>query len=483
MSTAVLVCGDGAPATNGAGPGPAHAVPGLCSEPEQIRAHAAGATRLVLGLCGDRYALGPVQRDIRRVGLDPLGVEIVDLRSAAGDPDRLAVLLAAATARAESFAGSSPEHAKLRFPTQTSRRALLTFALPEYVAAPAVDPSRCAADRGCRACVDVCPQQAITITNGHVVHDRSVCEPCGRCVTACPTGATENPAATPTQLEAEVRALLDPGAGPPGPRGVVYRCRRSGAAETMAGWYPVTLPCTGMVPAAWLLAPLALGAAAVAVRPCSHGGCPLGHDDLVHERVAWARSFLAAAGHAPDLVATDPTAAALGDPLPRDPLADPFGPAGAAGILLALARAHPERAVTVDAPGSALGLVTIRDEACTRCGTCAAVCPTGALGTRDAGGRRSITFDATRCVACGVCTQRCPERDRGAIHVRPAVDVAALARGRVTLVESDLTPCEACGRPVAPSAMLSRLVALIDDERVAAAISRRCQDCRGLLAS
>ena len=198
VSTVVLLCSGGVPELNGFSDALAgHVVAHLCQEPERIRDLAAGGDRLVLGLCGTRFSLGAVQREARRAGYDPLGVEIVDLDAAAGDPGRLAVMVGAAVARAVAFAGSGPEHAKLTLAAQTSRRALLTFSLPEYVAAPDVDHDLCAARRGCRACVDVCPQGAISLEGGRITHDRNVCEPCGRCVTACPTGATENPAATP----------------------------------------------------------------------------------------------------------------------------------------------------------------------------------------------------------------------------------------------------------------------------------------------
>lgn len=237
------------------------------------------------------YADTAAERDRHRRSSFWLSLAIIPLLVTA------AVQLAGAAARARAFAGSRPEHAKMTFPTQTSRRALLTFSLPEYLAAPAIDHGRCAADRGCHACVDVCPQRALSITGGRVSYDRNACEPCGRCVTACPTGATENPAATTAQLEAQVAALLDPAAGPPGPRGIVFVCRRATSAPpAAAGWYPVTLPCTGMLRPAWLLAPLAMGAAAVAARPCGESGCPLAGDADLRKRVGWCQEFLAAAG-------------------------------------------------------------------------------------------------------------------------------------------------------------------------------------------
>ncbi|HSJ82625.1 MAG TPA: 4Fe-4S binding protein [Acidimicrobiia bacterium] len=453
---------------------------GLCARPEPIRELAAGADRLVLGLCRGRYSVGDVQREVRRAGLDPLGIEIVDLDDAGGESERLELILAAATARAEAFTGSRPEQTKLSFPGHASRRALLTFSIPEYQAAPAIDESRCAAARGCHACVEVCPRGAITLVGGRVRHDRSNCEPCGRCVTACPTGAVENPAATPAQVEAQVPALLDPSIGPTGPRGIVYRCRRSDRAEIAPGWYPVTVPCTGMLAPAWLLAPLLLGAGSVAARPCAAGGCPLAHDDLVLERVQWCREFLAAAGQSPFRIVTNPETGAPLDPVAAAAPLDPFGPLGAAGVLAAVAETTGTDDLLFTHPDSPLGLVEIDPTACTGCATCAAACPTGALVGGDQAGRRSITFDASRCVACGLCMRRCPEVGQGAIQIRPVVDVRRLREGRMRLFGSDLVTCRSCGGPLAPAAMLSRIGGLIDDARIMAVVGGSCSSCRGV---
>jgi ferredoxin len=482
MTTVLLLCGEGVPGGDYSNPGGARVVAGLCTRPEPIRDLAAGAERLVVGLCDRRYSLGDVQREARRAGLDPLGIEIVNLDDAGGERDRLDLILSAATARAEAFAGSRPEQAKLGFSGQTSRRALLTLSIPEYQPGPAIDEWRCAAARGCRACVEVCPRGALKVVGSRVRHDRTICEPCGRCVTACPTGAVENPAATPAQVAAQIQALLDPAVGPVGPRGIVYRCRRSDRAETASGWYPVTVPCTGMLTPAWLLAPLLLGAGAVAARPCGAGGCLLGHDNLVLERVAWCRDYLAAAGGLPARLTID---ADIGPPL--DPFmgvapVDPFGLLGTASVLVALAETTGSDDVQLANPAGPLGLVEIDPDICTGCGTCTIACPTGALLGADEGERRSISFDPTSCVACGLCVRRCPEVGQGAIQVRPVVDVRRLREGRRRLIESDLVTCRLCGGPLAPAALLARIGDLIGDERMMAVVGGSCLSCRGVAA-
>jgi ferredoxin len=46
--------------------------------------------------------------------------------------------------------------------------------------------------------------------------------------------------------------------------------------------------------------------------------------------------------------------------------------------------------------------------ACTHCGACTAVCPTGALSVRRP--EMSVTFNQKRCSVCGLCVPACPPR-------------------------------------------------------------------------
>ena len=62
---------------------------------------------------------------------------------------------------------------------------------------------------GCMACIEACPEQALTMTSDQVVlTDRAACTMCGLCAEVCPTGAMEM-VAEMTDVQAVVDAVLE----------------------------------------------------------------------------------------------------------------------------------------------------------------------------------------------------------------------------------------------------------------------------------
>jgi ferredoxin len=319
MTIAVMACADGW--SRDADWTALRIVDELCRHPEVITDLEEEVTGLVLFLHGEEMALAEVQASIRAAGLDPLGVPILEIAEFADDPQRLGIAAAGAAARAAAFRGSEPAHAKPVFPTRLTRRSLFTIPKPAYTSAPTINTTVCAAGDGCKMCVGVCPQDAYRWVEGRIVYDKDACEPCGRCVTACPTGAITNPAAMPVALAAQIEAITIAAAGP---AGIVFRCSRGVAERLPDGWFGVEVPCTGMMTAPWVVAPLLLGAAQVAALPCAATGCDRNLDGASSEAVAFARDVLAALTVAPDRVATD-IPPLTHDPLPAVPVDDPFG--------------------------------------------------------------------------------------------------------------------------------------------------------------
>lgn len=473
MKIATLVCADPSYPSPALTTADVTFVEELCQRPSQIALHAVDAERLVVVVHPGDVSLADLQTGARGASIDPFGVQIVDATQPAR---RLDVAVAAARAHAAAFGGSSPEQSKPVFEEEVTRRTLLRFPRPHYVGAPQIDASICAADNGCHACVEACPQDAYRWVDGRIEFDKAVCEPCGRCVTACPAAAIDHPQTSPTQIAARVGALV---AGSD-VAGVAFVCRR-GSVVLDGDWYEVEVPCTGMVPSTWLLAGIGVGAAAVTLVACQESGCPLAHDEVAAGARAYARSVLSALGIDPERVPDHPVGP-LPSPFPRTTLNDPFGVHGMAEVAAALMSASDATAVRVAGPSASIGIITIDPSTCTLCTMCSQTCPTGALEHVYDNETLAISFDGNLCTACGQCLQRCPELARGAIQLDSVFDSAYLADGRRELYATSTLQCETCGGPIAPTAMMDRISSLLGDEYVQTMdyLNRRCLNCRGV---
>jgi len=482
-------------------------VPDLCAHPRRITRvfKSDGTARLVLGVCSRLYPRAELQTALRKAGLDPVGVEVVDLGTSAARAhsrpvatEKAGVLLSAAVARAGLFAGSRPENLKPVLSAAPSRWSLLNLSLLEYQTIPAVAPERCRVGEGCQYCVGLCPQGALRVEDGEIRLEKSRCTGCGVCFSGCPHDAMDFPGYAPAQLAAQVAALLDESGEEP--RAILFVSSDSARlldalAERQTTypphWMPVEVPCLEMVPPAWLLACLHVGASAVGVLPCT-AECGCGGSGRVADRVNYCRRLLFRLGRGEDeviLLPHDPEA--LGEALrsvslrcrpPRQgAVSAPFQHRARAQVVLQLASGHVGlEEVSLEHPASPFGTVDLTS-GCTFCGACAAVCPTGSLLLQGDGGL-ALTFDAALCTACGQCVPVCPEP--GVLDLRRVTELERLARGRTVLVRDQYRRCVACGEPIAPGAMLRRITRLLEADHpvTAGLISRYCAACRGSLS-
>lgn len=448
-------------------------VKGLCSDPAALlRSGVTNPEALILH--AGEYDLGFVQGAVRKAGIDPLGVPVVAL-AAIPTESELRTVGAGIIARRRAFPGAGPENAKLSWPDLISRRKLFALKVPQYIAAPSINSSLCAAGHGCRLCVESCPTQALTPVDGTISYSVESCVVCGICVTTCPTGATTNPATTPGQVAAQITAMV---ASTEKRIGARFHCRGARPRVLEDSWYPIEVPCTGMLTIGWLLAPLLLGVAAVSVDPCSSSGCSLGNDDRSQQRRAAAavicdeldlgrdRVRFAEQGQLPDPVGVIPTAA--------------VGAMRDADVFLALTYMASISDVSIETSVGAVGVVSIDEESCTVCEQCTTVCPPGALKVTRPDGAIEISFDAAMCTGCSMCVATCPEIDKKAITLHRRFDSAELAAGRHVVRTESTATCEKCGNPIAPSAMLERLQSMLGPEHAGTVdlIGRRCISCR-----
>jgi ferredoxin len=446
--------------------------------------------RLVFGLCSSDYPQVEVQAHARRAGLDPLGVQVVDLGRyrGANAAEWTRAALAAAVARARAFPGSQPENLKaalLRSQQKVSRRAFFTLPPVSYLAVPTFSRRLCRAPEGCDQCVGACPNGSLEKDGDTILVDRARCLSCGICVAVCPQRAVEFPGWSPQEMEAELSALLEADLET---RAVLFFCRSS-PAPAGNGWLPVRMPCTAAVPVAAILQALAQGATAIGLYPCSDG-CPTGQGDALRGRVDYCRELLALLGDSPERVQLlRPNGDRL-EPAPRLPpvpgeasrrALNLFGRGAAAQAVKELAARYGAREGALEHACSPLGIVQIDPQACTACGSCTAGCPTEALlSYRRDGDGVVLAFDPCFCTGCGQCVSLCPEKAAGAIAVTPTTDLRRLASGTEVAFQDREVCCQRCGAPIAARRTLQRIASLLGDEYNPQLIERLCPNCRGI---
>jgi ferredoxin/coenzyme F420-reducing hydrogenase delta subunit len=486
---------------------------GLCAKlGSSLHCALNGKWPMVLGLCSGDFSKVELHSSVRKAGLDPFGVEVVNLGAycALIHPRALAtekakLLLEAGVARSQAFSGSLPLNLKLLpvWNQKVSRRSLFSLPPIRYEAVPSIREEACAVDQGCRVCAAVCPHEALASHDGRMVLNKTACTSCGACVSACPRIAMDFPGAQPRQIHAQIGALLRGEALITESRGILFVCGKGTATlerlahkglSYPAGWLPVEVPCLGMVTPSWHLECLNTGAAAVGILPCGQEECRFGQREIIRGRVDYVRELLRLLGESPDHVALfdsmdDSKLAGSLSCLPT--LASEDGgrdlhdgsfltPRAAAALLLGLAERYGASLEgSLDHPYSPFGDVEIKD-GCTLCGACVDACPTDSLSIQRDGDSLALTFDPQLCIRCSECVPVCPEK---ILWLKAKTDLGRLSLGRIPVCQTGEARCEACGGPIAPKAMLEKIVALLGSDPSVSAISRRCLSCRNFGAA
>ena len=342
--------------------------------------------------------------------------------------------------------------------------------------------------KGCTRCLAVCGAGAIRSDGDRIAVDPHLCQGCAACTLACPTGALSFRDPSRSDLLARLDSAIAGAAQAHALPVVVAHARAEAeSVESMlAGSNYVALevdPLAAFGEELWFGA-LALGARGVVIVKDTEP--PIETSALFAERVALARTVLAAAGLPADAVRMV-DAAGLAHALANAPPNRAIGPAGMLdparkrGVLIdALARIESTAGfVSMPLPpGAPLGAIAVDRGKCTLCRACANLCPTSAiLYDEQPIPRLSLAEEA--CVQCGICEAACPE---GAIALVPQITSAETRRNVQLLHEGDLARCPKCDAAFISARLLdvsiAKTASLMPLTPEAEKRMRLCFDCR-----
>lgn len=322
----------------------------------------------------------------------------------------------------------------------------------------------------CRICVDVCPEDAITLDSGPRVSER--CSRCGLCQTACPTEVFQGEFHSDQHLLARIGPLLRSEPRAAGGQPLFVHCREAEPQHRES----VAVPCLGSVTENFLFGAVALGANPLTLVRGDCDSCRLRAGEALFAKALEAYLALASVvesdssvlkteqrqrsdqalsarrkffsrvtgrGNHADFDWPAPGTDAL---VPTRSASEPgAGPTPGRTLLQTLLRGvswSPKTSLRYDA-GLPWASLRIDQSDCATCGTCVNLCPTGAITRRIENDRLSHHFRSALCVNCRLCEKACPQQ---VISFESEFDARDLVREEARAITAiGLHPCEICG--------------------------------------
>lgn len=331
--------------------------------------------------------------------------------------------------------------------------------------------------QGCRACIEVCPAQAIvSVAERRIEVNPYLCQGCGDCTAVCPSGALDYRTVERQILLEGLFAELfqSPGAT------ILFYPEAEPNDFHREGWIRRSLPTVAACGSEVWLALIAAGAAGVRLQ---RRGLLSGSRETLQGQMAWVNALLDGLGYGNDRVAW------LEDD-PQPVAGKAIAPGRLAALpgkrdMLELALHHLIRQAErppewIPLPrGAPLGSVEVDEERCTLCFACVGACPVQALQTGNDGFRLRLVEQ--NCLQCGWCADVCPET---AVRLVPRLLTDGQRRRQPRLLHQEAVfHCPECGKGFATRKIIETVLARIAGHPLFADARQKrrlllCEDCR-----
>ncbi len=327
----------------------------------------------------------------------------------------------------------------------------------------------------CRRCLEICPENAISLNPGPIIN--SGCTDCGLCLNACPTEVFRHEFHTDRYLLNQARAIFGKDRHQPQAekKRLFIHCHRAENRNNNS----LGLQCLGRITANIILGGVLAGfdEAVLTKGICSQCRFQKG-EKLLTNSIAVSRVLLESTGlgrfaisikekeknkEAPlgrreifsiiSAKVKDKAASflyhrekAIREKLAQSPenKTDKRLLPQRESLRKLLKQNRPENTMVVKYnPKFPWGKIKIEQNKCSACGTCAALCPMGAISKKMKDDYQLLYFNSSLCTNCSVCRAACPENAIGFEDDFALADIIAEEATVVAAIQ--LSTCIICG--------------------------------------
>ncbi len=327
----------------------------------------------------------------------------------------------------------------------------------------------------CRRCLEICPENAISLNPGPIIN--SGCTDCGLCLNACPTEVFRHEFHTDRYLLNQARAIFGKDRHPirAEKKRLFIHCHRAENQNNNS----IGLQCLGRITANIILGGVLAGfdEAVLTKGICSQCRYQQG-EKLLTNSIAVSRVLLESTGLGRFAISIKEKEKNKETPLGRREIfsiisakvkdkAASFlyhrekamreklsqSPENKTGkrplpqrelLRELLDQNRPKNTMVVKYnPKFPWGKIKIEQNKCSACGTCAALCPTGAISKKIKDDTQLLYFNSSLCINCSVCRAACPENAIGFEDDFALADIIAEEATVVAAIQ--LSTCIICG--------------------------------------